>query len=148
MLAEKAPNTQRAYQRAWDDLRAYAGKQPWEMLSADLQEWAEDLGDRHGVARTLNNLGLSYRALEQWNEAEESLRESLRLKGTSGDEVSLAASLLNLGFLLLDRGQLEEAEESARSLGIGDRVVFLGKQESVAELLAYLYRLNGDAPPA
>jgi N-acetyl-alpha-D-glucosaminyl L-malate synthase BshA len=28
------------------------------------------------------------------------------------------------------------AEESARSLGIGDRVVFLGKQESVAELLA------------
>ncbi|MGD2153881.1 MAG: N-acetyl-alpha-D-glucosaminyl L-malate synthase BshA [Gemmatimonadales bacterium] len=28
------------------------------------------------------------------------------------------------------------AEEKARSLGIGDRVVFLGKQESVAELLA------------
>jgi N-acetyl-alpha-D-glucosaminyl L-malate synthase BshA len=28
------------------------------------------------------------------------------------------------------------AEESARNLGIGDRIVFLGKQESVAELLA------------
>jgi integrase len=45
-LAGKAPNTQRAYRRAWEDLLAFTGKHPGEMLSADLQEWAEDLAAR------------------------------------------------------------------------------------------------------
>lgn len=45
-LAGKAKNTQRAYRRAWQDLLAFSGKQPWEMLSGDLQAWAEDLARR------------------------------------------------------------------------------------------------------
>ena len=44
----------------------------------------KQIGDSLAVARTLNNLGLSYRALEQWNEAEDRLRESLRLKSIVG----------------------------------------------------------------
>ena len=45
-LAAKAPNTQRAYLRAWEDLLAFTGKRPDRILSADLQAWANDLGKR------------------------------------------------------------------------------------------------------
>ena len=45
-LAGKAPNTQRAYQRAWVDLVEFTGKGPDQILSADLQAWANDLGTR------------------------------------------------------------------------------------------------------
>ena len=37
-LTSKAPNTQRAYRRAWDDLLSFSGKHPAHIGSADLQE--------------------------------------------------------------------------------------------------------------
>ncbi|UCC47711.1 MAG: N-acetyl-alpha-D-glucosaminyl L-malate synthase BshA [Gemmatimonadota bacterium] len=57
-----------------------------------------------------------------------------------GDVVRVAARVMeNLPARLIFVGDGPDrplAEEQARSLGIGDRVLFLGKQESVAELLA------------
>ena len=45
-LAGLAPSTRRAYRRAWEDLCAFSEKGPEAILSADVQEWAEDLAGR------------------------------------------------------------------------------------------------------
>jgi integrase len=55
-LSDKAPNTQRSYRRAWDDLCAFTGKTPDAILGADVQEWVEDLGLRPLDPRVLKGL--------------------------------------------------------------------------------------------
>jgi hypothetical protein len=45
-LSEKAPNTRRAYLRAWEDLLQFAGVPPARIRSGDVQDWAEDLAAR------------------------------------------------------------------------------------------------------
>ena len=77
-LAGKAENTRRAYRRAWQDLLSFAGKQPWALLSYDLQCWAEDLErrqvdsaavralERKGKRRPAGTVGLSPSTVAQW----------------------------------------------------------------------------------
>jgi integrase len=77
-LKTKAPNTQRAYQRAWDDLLAFTHKHPAHLLTADLQAWVDDLGTRSLDPAVLNGLqrkgsrgdetarGLSPATIAQW----------------------------------------------------------------------------------
>jgi integrase len=57
-LRDKAGNTRRAYERAWDDLCAFAEKAPAAILGADVQDWAEDLAAR-GLAAASISLQLS-----------------------------------------------------------------------------------------
>ncbi len=42
----KAENTRLAYQRAWDDLLNFSGKQYWAIESGDVLDWFEDLKTR------------------------------------------------------------------------------------------------------
>jgi len=73
----------------------------------------EQLGDDLGVARTQNNMALSFAALGQAGEAEATLLDSIRRKRAAGEELSMAASLLNLAVVRVDVEDFEGAEDVA-----------------------------------
>ena len=68
-----------------------------------------ELGDRHGEARTLGNLGIAYRRQGRWEEAIEAY-EAVRMAFQDlGDEHAEGLALVNLGVLYASRDQREEA---------------------------------------
>jgi tetratricopeptide (TPR) repeat protein len=94
----------------------------YEQSLATLRE----LGDRHGVAQTLNNLGLVYANQGRWAEAIASYEQSLETKRELGDRHGVAQTLNNLGNVYANQGRWEEAivsyEQSLATLReLGDR---------------------------
>jgi len=76
-------------------------------------EVARTLGDRHGEAQTLGNLGNVYQLQGRWEEAIANYEESLRIKRKLGDRQGEGAALNNLGLLYAQQGELEKALEAA-----------------------------------
>ncbi len=70
------------------------------------------LGDRHGEAQTLGNLGSVYLQQGRWEEAIRCYEESLRIKRALGDRHGEGTTLANLGLLYEKQGD----EEKARAL--------------------------------
>ncbi len=42
-IGKLAPNSQRAYRKAWNDLLGYTGKAPWAVGKADVQHWVDEM---------------------------------------------------------------------------------------------------------
>lgn len=72
-------------------------------------ELRRDLGDEHGMARTLANLGLALRYLGRYGEAERAYRESLAINERLGDVAAQVRTLSNLGMLAMMAGRYGEA---------------------------------------
>ena len=98
----------------------------------------EQLEDELGVARTQNNMALSHMALGQIGEAEATLRDSIRRKRAAGDDLSIAASLINLGVVLLEKTDLEGTEDAAR------QALEIGRLRQHPETEAEAWGLLGD----
>ena len=58
---------------------------------------AKQIGDRHGVASSLNNLGNAYNSLGEYQRAIDFHQKSLKIKREIGDRHGVASSLNNLG---------------------------------------------------
>jgi tetratricopeptide (TPR) repeat protein len=67
------------------------------------------LGDRHGEARSLNNLALVERSAGKPEEAERLLRDAIINRQHLEDPVGSASSTNNLALVLIDRGAFHEA---------------------------------------
>ncbi|MCU0620062.1 MAG: tetratricopeptide repeat protein [Gemmatimonadales bacterium] len=80
------------------------------------------LGDRRGTAETWHNLGLSFRQLAAWHEAESATVESLRHAELVGEGSLLALAVMGRAELELERGHLEVAERTL------DRAATLAEQ--------------------
>ncbi len=64
------------------------------------------LGDRSGVAQSLNNLGIAALSRGRFDEARAYFEESLDLRRELGDKPGLAGLFDNLGLIALDQGRL------------------------------------------
>jgi predicted ATPase len=81
-----------------------------EALRVNRQE-----SDRPGpVASSLYNIGLSARALGDYDRAERALQEALEVATRSGNAVFIGNSAVGLGYVILARGDLAGARSSGR----------------------------------
>jgi tetratricopeptide (TPR) repeat protein len=109
----------------------------------------EEVGDRAGLAATLNNIGLVYHGLGDRQQALTYSHKALPLREEVGDRAGLAATLNNIGLVyhgLGDRQQALTYFHKALPLGeeVGDRAV-----ERVTRYnLAMLYRAQGQLAEA
>ncbi len=67
------------------------------------------MGDVHGVALTLNNLGNVYSNQGKWQEAITAFEQSLQIKRQLGDVHGVAQTLNNLGNVYRQQGHWQEA---------------------------------------
>ncbi len=93
------------------------------------------------LSRMLNNLAIVLRHLREYNQAAALLEESLAFKRSQGDQLGVAASLVNLGNLELERGDYRGAEkyflESLRlRQSLGDRKGVVTVLPALAEVAA------------
>ena len=88
-----------------------------------------DVGDRWGIARSLDGLGIATSNLGEYERGIELNQESAAIYRELGDDRGLAITLNNLGSVLLDVGdyegarvRLEEALAVFEGLGLRDRI--------------------------
>jgi class 3 adenylate cyclase/tetratricopeptide (TPR) repeat protein len=70
----------------------------------------EGMGDKLGLARTLNNLGVVQQLTGDWNEALATYQRSATAFMAAGDSSGAAIIHNNIGEILSDQGQFEQAE--------------------------------------
>ncbi|HEX5817895.1 MAG TPA: tetratricopeptide repeat protein [Gemmatimonadales bacterium] len=74
------------------------------------------LGDRRGTAETYHNLGLSFRQIAAWNDAEAATTQALRHAEIVGERSLLALAIMGRAELELERGDYDVARrELARA---------------------------------
>jgi tetratricopeptide (TPR) repeat protein len=107
------------------------------------------LGDRRGTAETYHNLGLSFRQLAAWNDAEAATSQALRHAEIVGERSLLALAIMGRAELDLERGYHEVARrELARAMQLAaESDDELGVAEA-QRLLALLALREGDAEVA
>ena len=81
----------------------------WERLLQPALEVARALGDRHGEAQTLVNLGLVYADQGRWEEAIACYEKALETFRALGDRHGEAKTLMGLGNVYQLQGRWEEA---------------------------------------
>lgn len=90
---------------------AHLGNRPDEALS--LYRTAllsyQRLGDRRGTAQTYHNLGLSFRQMSDWLDAEDSALQAMRLASQVGEGSLMALTVTGRAEIHLARGELELA---------------------------------------
>lgn len=69
------------------------------------------LGDRRGVAETWHNLGLAFRQLAEWREAQHAAGEAVRHAELVGDRALMALATAGRAEVELERGKLELAQQ-------------------------------------
>lgn len=90
------------------------------------------LGDRRGTAETWHNLGLVFRQLESWREADDASSEALRHAEVVGESSLLAIVVTGRAELRVERGDLALAEPE---LDRGQRLAeAAGDELGVAEI--------------
>jgi tetratricopeptide (TPR) repeat protein len=103
------------------------------------------LGDRRGMAETHHNLGLVFRQMERWQDAEEAEEQAVRLAEGTDDPALQALTLTGRAELYLARGELARAKQDAslarRLAGSGEDTV--GGAEA-GRLLALVALAAGD----
>jgi len=80
----------------------------------EAQELFAAEGDLLAAAEMLNNLGVTYRMLQQWDRARAALEEARATFARAGDREREAQALGNLGGLLASRGERLKAQEYLR----------------------------------
>lgn len=117
---------------------------------------AYEIYGRYGVktkiSKTLNNIGIIYRAQKDYDRAEEIYLESIGIKKELNDSMGLAASYLNLGALYGVKGDPEEAlhylGESKKLYAIlKDSAEVAGCDVSMGEILVNARRWSEARPP-
>jgi len=76
----------------------------------------EELGDLWQQAITLNNMGVTAKALSRWNESRTLYDRALRLFETTGDRTMGCLAKYNIAELLSDQGLYDEAEPLLREV--------------------------------
>ncbi len=89
------------------------------------QELFAAQGDEGEAAEVLNNLGVVYRLMHEWEQAQSALEEARAAFGRIGDKNREAQALGNLGGLLASQGERLRAQEYLRQAadlfaGLGD----------------------------
>jgi predicted ATPase/DNA-binding SARP family transcriptional activator len=111
----------------------YARARAWYEESLTLRQ---TLGDRRGVAASLNSLGVAAMDQRDYRRAQQLYEESLAIKRELGDERGIAGSLNNLGMVMSAQGDYEQAQRLyEESLAAHRR---LGERFAVATVLGNL----------
>jgi tetratricopeptide (TPR) repeat protein len=107
------------------------------------------LGDRRGTAETYHNLGLSFRQIAAWNDAEAAATQALRHAEIVGERSLLALAIMGRAELELERGEYavarRELQRAAQLAAEADDE--LGGAEA-ERLMALLALRGGDASAA
>jgi Tfp pilus assembly protein PilF len=83
----------------------------------------EKLNAKQETAKVWNLLGIAYRRMAEYDEAERWLRKSQLLADQIGDQQTSAEALNNIGILNAERGEYEKAEKAFRdSLAISEQL--------------------------
>jgi tetratricopeptide (TPR) repeat protein len=98
------------------------------------------LGDRRGAAETCHNLGIAWRQLAAWPEAEDAAGEALRHAEIVGEPTLLALVLTGRAELRVERGEFalaaQELERAERLSRTGDDDVGLAEVRRIRALAA------------
>ena len=86
------------------------------VYSARALEIYEELGDLWQQAITLNNMGVTAKALSRWNDSRTFYDRALRLFETTGDRTMGCLAKYNIAELLSDQGIYDEAEPLLREV--------------------------------
>jgi tetratricopeptide (TPR) repeat protein len=70
---------------------------------------ARAIGDNHGIAQTMNNLGNVYQSQGKWDEAIDCYQQSLEIMRAIGDQHGIAQTIGNLGNVYQSQGKWEAA---------------------------------------
>ena len=107
------------------------------------------LGDRRGTAETYHNLGLSFRQIAAWNDAEAATTQALRHAEIVGERSLLALAVMGRAELSMERGEHDVAR---RELDRAGRLTIEADDElggaEAQRLLALLALREGDAEGA
>ncbi|MBZ0275871.1 MAG: tetratricopeptide repeat protein [Anaerolineae bacterium] len=112
----------------------------------ECQQYMIQAADPVALGRTLNNLGITYDMLGDFEQASACFEQSLVIRRKINDRHGIAYTLYNLGAMLEDQGQWEQAlelySESLKLLRV------IGDRQSIAAALSSLgsltYRVRGD----
>ena len=74
-------------------------------------EIKEELGDKHGISSSYNNLGSLYSDKGEWDKALEFYEKSLEIKEELGDKQGISITFSNLGELNLKSGNWDTAKK-------------------------------------
>ncbi|MFW9800851.1 MAG: tetratricopeptide repeat protein, partial [Candidatus Thorarchaeota archaeon] len=100
----------------------------------------EELGNRRGIADSLNNLALVYLSKGEYDTAVEYIKRSLRIREDLGNKADIASSYNNLGNVYVAKGDVNLAlEYHERSLRIREE---LGNRQAIAMSLLNVGSLN------
>jgi tetratricopeptide (TPR) repeat protein/predicted amidohydrolase len=105
----------------------------------------EQLGNKPGIANSLNNLGLVFWSKGDFNQAREYYQQSLKINEELGNRDRIAVILSNLGNLLARTGDLGKAMEyQKQALAIKEELG--NKQEIFTTLIniGVIYQLKGE----
>ena len=107
------------------------------------------LGDRRGTAETYHNLGLSFRQIAAWNDAEAATTQALRHAEIVGERSLLALAVMGRAELSMERGEYDvAARELERAAALAREADDeLGAAEAL-RLLALLALREGDGERA
>jgi len=93
----------------------------------------EEIGDKYGIAMSLNNIGGMYQEEGDYAKSIDYYTKSLKIKEEINDQDGVAQTLGNIGLIYYYQNDLEKAiEYSAKSLGIFEKV---GNKSGVATAL-------------
>ena len=109
-------------------------------IFASALEQAEKLGDKKGMAITLNSIGIMNAIRGEYDKAQECYDKSLKIKEELGDKAGMAAPLGNIGNLHFYRGEYDTAlEYHDRSLKVEQEI---GDKSSMGQTLMNIGYVN------
>tara|TARA_B100002051_G_scaffold257469_1_gene274897 strand:- start:34 stop:2073 length:2040 start_codon:yes stop_codon:yes gene_type:complete len=109
-------------------------------IFASALEQAEKLGDKKGMAITLNSIGIMNAIRGEYDTALECYERSLKIKEELGDKAGMAAPLGNIGNLHFYRGEYDTAlEYHDRSLKVEQEI---GDKSSMGQTLMNIGYVN------
>ena len=105
----------------------------------------EKVGDKSGIAGTLNNIGITRRERGDGDQALECFSRSVKISKEIGHDVFLANHLNNIGIVYMDRGEYEKAlDYYERSLATKEKIGdLLGISHSMGNI-AFLCSERGE----
>ena len=109
----------------------------------------EEIGDKQGIAASLNNIALIYQSQGKYPEALDTHFKSLKISEEIGNKQGIAASLTNMAVIYQNQGKYPEALETHfKSLKICEEI---GNKQGIATSLtnmAAIYMNQGKYPEA
>ena len=145
--SRKEPGGILAYvQTMFDIMRRRGLWDEWLHWAERSREIREEVGDRAGLAVTLNNIGLIYDNKDEWDEALRYYERSREIRQEVGDHAGLAVTLFNMAMLHEKKGNLSEAVRMLeRVVAIDEQVGHPDLESDRAELARLRKRLQADS---